>query len=86
MYLWLELPIDGPTATELYLHAVRSGVAFAMGPLFHTDSRGGYHLRLNMSAYPPDTIGEGIKRLSTAWQELAAGHVSTDQVSPVPFL
>jgi len=86
MYLWLELPIDGPTATELYLHAVRAGVAFAMGPLFYTDGQGGYHLRLNMSAYPPDKIREGIGRLGDAWRELAAGHVSTDQTSPVPFL
>ncbi|MBN1310822.1 MAG: PLP-dependent aminotransferase family protein [Anaerolineae bacterium] len=86
MYLWLELPIDGPTATELYLHAVRSGVAFAMGPLFHTDNQGGYHLRLNMSAYPPDTIREGIRRLSSAWRELSAGHVSTNRASFAPFL
>jgi GntR family transcriptional regulator/MocR family aminotransferase len=86
MYLWLELPADGPTATELYLHAVRSGVAFAMGPLFYTDDQGGHHLRLNMSAYPPDTIQEGIKRLAHAWRELAASHVSTEQPSSVPFL
>ncbi|MBN1429264.1 MAG: PLP-dependent aminotransferase family protein [Anaerolineae bacterium] len=86
MYLWLELPTGGPTSTELYLHAVRSGVAFAMGPLFYTDAQGRHHLRLNMSAYPPDTIQEGIKRLSAAWRELAAGYVSTDQASSVPFL
>lgn len=86
MYLWLELPCDGPTSTELYLHAVRSGVAFAMGPLFYTDDQGGHYLRLNMSAYPPDTLREGIRRLSSAWRDLAAGHVSTDPSAPVPFL
>jgi DNA-binding transcriptional MocR family regulator len=86
MYLWLELPADGPTSTELYLHAVRSGVAFAMGPLFYTDAQGSHQLRLNMSAYPPDAIQEGIKRLAGAWRELAASYVPTDQASVVPFL
>lgn len=86
MYLWLELPADGPMSTELYLHAVRSGVAFAMGSLFYTDDQGGRYLRLNMSAYPPETIREGIKRLSHAWRDLATGYVSTDLSTPVPFL
>ncbi|HEC22490.1 MAG TPA: PLP-dependent aminotransferase family protein [Chloroflexi bacterium] len=87
LYLWVELPSDGPTATELYLHAVRAGVAFAMGPLFYTDGQGAYHLRLNMVAYPPDTIEEGVRRLGAAWRELAAGYQPPERtLSTTPVL
>ena len=71
LYLWVELP-PGPTAVELYLHALRRGVTFAIGSLFYTDGRGVYHLRLNMVAHPPEVIEQGMQRLGAAWHELAA--------------
>ncbi len=86
LYLWLELPHDGPTATELYLHAVQEGVAFAPGPLFHTDGQGAYHLRLNMIAYPAETIKEGVRRLGKAWRELAVGYHPPERDHSVPFV
>jgi 2-aminoadipate transaminase len=73
LYLWVELP-PGPTAPELYLHALRRGVAFAIGSIFHTDGSGSHRLRLNMVAHPPDVIAEGMRRLGLAWHELAAEH------------
>ncbi len=86
LYLWLELPPDGPTATELYLHAVQMGVAFAVGPLFYTDGQGSHNLRLNMAAHPPERIEEGIRRLGAAWTELAAGYQPPDRPHTVTFL
>jgi len=86
LYLWAGLPHDGPTATELYLHALRLGVAFAMGPLFYTGDEGAYFMRLNIAAYAPDQIEEGIRRLGNAWRELASGHVAAQNGSPTPFV
>jgi DNA-binding transcriptional MocR family regulator len=86
LYLWVSLPHDGPTATELYLHALRAGVAFAMGPLFYTSDEGAYHLRLNIAAYAPPHIDEGIERLGAAWRELAAGRAPAQPGSPLPFV
>ena len=86
LYLWVSLPEDGPTATELYLQAVRNSVAFAIGPLFYTNERGSHHLRLNMVAHPPDVIEQGIVRLASAWKDLAAGYQRPDQNYSGPFL
>ncbi len=86
LYLWLALPEDGPTSTELYLSAVARGAAFALGPLFYTDSGGVYHLRLNMVVYPPDKIEEGVRRLGQAWHDLASGARLPADVAAAPFL
>ncbi len=86
LYVWLELPHEGPTATELFLHAVQKGVAFAMGPLFFTDGQGTYHLRLNIAAQAPPQIEEGIRRLGEAWRDLAAGYQPADDSDRAPFL
>jgi DNA-binding transcriptional MocR family regulator len=72
MYLWVELPHDGPTAAELYNNAIKQGVTFAMGPMFHTDSSGGYFMRLNFAAQSPEKIEEGVRRLRAAWHGLSA--------------
>ena len=85
LYLWVELPTDGPSATELFMEAVRMGVGFAMGPLFYTDAQGAYHLRLNIAAQDADQIQEGIQRLGNAWHKLAAGYAAPDR-DTVPFL
>ncbi len=86
LYLWLELPHSGPTATELYLQAVQEGVAFAPGPLFHTDGQGAYHLRLNMIAYPPEVIAEGVRRLEKAWRDLATDYHPPERERSMPFV
>ncbi|MBN1202228.1 MAG: PLP-dependent aminotransferase family protein [Anaerolineae bacterium] len=67
LYLWVQLPDNGPTAAELYVTAIQHGVAYAIGTLFHTDGSGGRHIRLNFAAHPPTRIQEGFKRLGEAW-------------------
>jgi DNA-binding transcriptional MocR family regulator len=86
LYLWASLPHDGPTATELYLHALRRGVAFAMGPLFYTTDDGAYFLRLNVAAYGVDHIEAAIARLGEAWRDLAASYTQTQPGSPGAFV
>lgn len=71
LYLWIELPHNGPTAAELYVSAIQHGVAFAIGSMFHTDGTGAYYIRLNFGAQPPDQIEEGMRRLGAAWQALS---------------
>ncbi|NDJ74873.1 MAG: PLP-dependent aminotransferase family protein [Chloroflexi bacterium] len=67
LYLWVQLPDNGPTAAELYVTAIQHGVAYAIGSLFHTDGTGNRHIRLNFGCQPPDRIEEGFRRLSAAW-------------------
>jgi DNA-binding transcriptional MocR family regulator len=76
MYIWVELPHDGPSAITLYNNAVQQGVTFAMGQMFHTDSSGHYFLRLNFASHAPDKIEEGIRRLGLAWQSLTAAIIA----------
>jgi DNA-binding transcriptional MocR family regulator len=76
--VWLELPADGPSSTELYLEAVRRGVAFVPGPFFFsaggaassTAMRG---LRLSYSALSPAALRRGVELLTDAWQALPGG-------------
>ncbi len=77
VYLWVELPHDGPTAAELYVSAIQHGVAFAIGAMFFTDGSGAYFIRINFTAQPPDQIEEGMRRLGDAWRELASRRVVT---------
>ncbi len=76
--VWLELPEDGPTSTELYLEAVRRGVAFVPGPFFF--SAGGASslaatrgLRLSYSALAPDALRRGVDLLTDAVKALRVG-------------
>jgi len=83
MYLWLRLPLEGPTAAELYVSAIQHGVAFAIGAMFYTDDsdpQSAYYMRLNFTAHPPDQIEEGMRRLGGAWRELAAVHRPTASI------
>jgi len=73
--VWLELPADGPTATELYLEAIRRGVAFVPGPFFF--SAGGTAsaaavrgLRLSYSALGPAALRHGVELLAEALHSL----------------
>jgi DNA-binding transcriptional MocR family regulator len=68
LYLWIELPEDGPTAAELYMTAIEHAVAYAIGSLFHVDGEGARFIRLNFAAHPTDKIAEGMRRLSHAWE------------------
>jgi DNA-binding transcriptional MocR family regulator len=71
--LWLDLPRDGPSSTELFLEAVRRGVAFVPGPFFYSAGGGGpassaavHGLRLSYSALPPAELERGVQLLSEA--------------------
>jgi DNA-binding transcriptional MocR family regulator len=71
--LWLELPREGPTSTELFLEAVRRGVAFVPGPFFFSAGGGGpasiaalRGLRLSYSALAPAELERGVRLLSDA--------------------
>jgi DNA-binding transcriptional MocR family regulator len=79
--LWLELPASGPSSTELYLEAIRRGVAFVPGPFFFSAAgaapeaqRG---VRLSYSALTPSTIERGVHLLGEA---LRAGSGAAEQV------
>lgn len=75
VYLWVRLPVDGPSAQELHAAAVGHQVTFVVGSLFYTDSdkaSGTHWIRLNFSAQPVDRIREGIRRIGTAWHALVA--------------
>ncbi len=69
-YLWIELPVNGPTAAELYIAAIQSGVAYAIGSVFFPNGGGEHFLRLNYGAQKPADIEEGFRRLGMAWHEL----------------
>jgi DNA-binding transcriptional MocR family regulator len=76
LYLWIQLPDNGPTAAELYITAIRHGVAYAIGSLFHTDGSGSRYIRLNFATHPPERIAEGFRRLEAAW------HAWQDEYEP----
>ncbi len=72
MYIWVEMPLNGPTATDLYLTAINYSVAFAIGSVFSASGSFSRALRLNFTTHPPEQIKEGIRRLGKAWHELLA--------------
>lgn len=72
IYLWGQMDIDGPTATDLYLKAIDYGAAFAIGNVFFTHNPSSHVMRLNYAVYTPAEIEEGIRRLGKAWRELLA--------------
>jgi len=76
--VWLELPADGPSSTELYLEAVRRGVAFVPGPFFFsaggaTSAAAVRGLRLSYSALAPDALRRGVALLAEALQAVRGG-------------
>ncbi len=73
--VWLELPPDGPTATELYLEAIGRGVAFVPGSFFFsaggaTSEAAQRGLRLSYSALPPEALRRGVELLARAVHSL----------------
>jgi len=79
LYLWIELPKSGPTASELYISAIQMGVAYGIGSVFFTDGSGSYKIRLNFAAQKPTEIEEGFKRLGKAWRELAYDYADIEK-------
>jgi DNA-binding transcriptional MocR family regulator len=85
--LWLELPREGPTSTELFLEAVRRGVAFVPGPFFFSAGGGGpastaalRGLRLSYSALSPTDMERGVRLLSEALRSLMGASRAAESV------
>jgi DNA-binding transcriptional MocR family regulator len=85
--LWLELPREGPSSTELFLEAVRRGVAFVPGPFFFSAGGGGPSssaalrgLRLSYSALAPADLERGVELLSEAIRSITVSGRSTEAV------
>ena len=81
LHLWVELPHSGPNAAELYVTAVHCDVSYAIGNIFHTNSRGAWHIRLNFGAHSPAQIERGFQRLGRAWRELACDYEAIDRAA-----
>ena len=65
LFVWLELP-EGVDGTRLLERAINEvNVAFVPGSAFHADRSGANTCRLSFSMVGPETIDEGIRRLST---------------------
>jgi len=79
LYMWVELPRTGPTASELFIMAIQMGVAYAIGNLFYTNGAGSYHMRLNYGAQKISDIEEGFKRIGRAWRELACDYAEIEK-------
>ena len=69
LYLWVELPADGPSASETFIAAIQRDVAFAIGSLFYTGDGGSHAMRLNFGIHQPAAIEAGFKRIGEAWRE-----------------
>ncbi|MCA1645908.1 MAG: PLP-dependent aminotransferase family protein, partial [Chloroflexi bacterium] len=86
--LWLELPREGPTSTEVFLEAIRRGVAFVPGPFFFSAGGGGpasiaalRGLRLSYSALAPADLEWGVRLLTEAIRNLTgAGRATVESV------
>lgn len=72
MYLWCRLG-HGVRGEELLAAAVAEGVIFANGQLFYPDSAGSREIRLCYSNVPVEKIGQGVKRLRTAFEKTRNG-------------
>ena len=83
LYMWAQLPESGPTAAELFIAAVQSSVAFAIGNIFHLNGGGAYNMRINYGLQSPEYIQEGFRRLGRAWRNLACDY---DEVEKSPVL
>ena len=79
LYLWVELPAKGPSATETFIAAIQRDVAFAIGSLFYTGDGGSHALRLNFGIHQPAVIEEGFKRIGAAWKGLVAEYGAAEK-------
>lgn len=67
--LWLTLP-RGADVSELYFRAVRRGVAFVAGDVFHATPSDSRSLRVSFGFNPPEELHEGIERLCSVVRDL----------------
>lgn len=79
MYIWAQLPKNGPSVSELYITAIQMGVAYAIGSVFYTNNCGSHRMRLNYGIHRPLDIEEGFRRLGRAWRELAVDYAEMDR-------
>ena len=79
LYLWVELPADGPSAGETFISAIQHDVAFATGSMFYTSDGGSHAMRLNYGIHKPDAIIEGFQRIGKAWRSLVAEYGSVER-------
>lgn len=82
LYLWVELPSNGPTSPELFITGIQMDVAFAIGSMFYTSEGGSHAMRLNYGIHKPEDIREGFHRIGEAWKDLAI-HYGSMQKSPM---
>lgn len=82
LYLWVELPDDGPSAPEVFINGIQMDVAFAIGSMFYTSDGGSHAMRLNYGIHNPDDIREGFRRIGEAWRDLSINYDGV-QKSPV---
>ena len=74
LYLWVELPADGPSAAETFISAIQHDVAFAIGSMFYSGDGGSHAMRLNYGIHQPEAISEGFRRIGMAWKSLMADY------------
>lgn len=71
MFLWGIMP-EGMDAADVFKVAVQKKVAFVPGAPFHANGGGDNTMRINFSFSSPDTIREGVARLSLTLKEMLA--------------
>lgn len=71
MFLWGIMP-ENMDAAEVFKLAVQKKVAFVPGAPFHANGGGDNTMRINFSFSSPDTIREGVTRLSLTLKEMLA--------------
>ena len=79
LYLWVELPADGPSAAETFISAIQHDVAFAIGSMFYTSDGGSHAMRLNYGIHKPNVITEGFRRIGAAWAELVSEYSGVER-------
>jgi DNA-binding transcriptional MocR family regulator len=70
-YVWCRLPSSVSTG-RLMTEAARAGVSFLPGAMFSPAGAASGFVRLNFSAVAPDSLREGVARLSRALAAAAA--------------
>lgn len=65
MFLWGKLP-EGKDSMALFEEAVKEKVVFVPGDPFYTQKGSKNSFRMNYSCVDPDTIVEGVVRMTKA--------------------
>ena len=79
LYLWVELPAQGPSAAETFIAGIQRDVAFAIGSLFYISDGGSHAMRLNFGIHKPEIIEQGFKRIGEAWAALVADYGNVER-------